>query len=153
MAESTDFRERAVPQPAERAAGQPSPGVWAKIKLVIRRSLFWSYERGSWQYDLIVVVILAFIFLTPRAWYQRVPTLGMVDLRHVQGIVEVSHNKSKHTYMVDARLVQAHAAQSPEEAVREILQEGLHKQYRVLTLEPMQDNNGVILSYKAVVEE
>ena len=153
MAESTDFRERAVPQPAERAAGKPSPGVWAKIKLVIRRSLFWSYERGSWQYDLIVAVILAFIFLTPRAWYQRVPTLGMVDLRHVQGIVEVSHNKTKHTYMVDARLVQAHAAQSPEEAVREILQEGLHKQYRVLTLKPMRDNNGVILSYKAVVEE
>lgn len=29
------------------------------------RVLFWTYERGSWQYDVICAVILAFIFLTP----------------------------------------------------------------------------------------
>lgn len=153
MAESTDFRDRIVPQPVECAAGKASQGVWAKFTLVVRRSLFWSYERGSWQYDLIVVAILVFILLTPRAWFQKVPTLGMVDLRHVQGVVEVSHNKARHTYRVDARLVQSHAAQSPEEAVHDILQEGLRKQYRVVSLQAVQDSNGVILSYEAVVEE
>lgn len=25
----------------------------------------WSYERGTWQYDLIVALILAFVFFTP----------------------------------------------------------------------------------------
>ncbi len=32
----------------------------------IRRVLFWTYERGSWQYDILCAVILCFIFLTPK---------------------------------------------------------------------------------------
>ena len=31
----------------------------------IRKVLFWTYERGSWQYDVLCGVILCFIFLTP----------------------------------------------------------------------------------------
>jgi hypothetical protein len=33
---------------------------------VIKSIILWSYERGSWQYDVLAVVILAFIFLTPN---------------------------------------------------------------------------------------
>jgi hypothetical protein len=107
MAESTELREPIGTPSAENPAAGGSAGVWAKIKLVIRRSFFWSYERGSWQYDLIVAAILAFIFLTPRSWYQRDPNLGMVDLRHIQGVVEVAHQKTHHTYVMDARLLQS----------------------------------------------
>jgi hypothetical protein len=153
MAESANLREPIASPAAERPAGGASPGAWAKIKLVVSRSIFWSYERGSWQYDLIVAVILCFIFLTPRAWFQKAPTLGMVDLHHFQGVVEVSHSKAQHTYMVDARLVQSRATQSPEEAARDILEEGLHKQYHVVSIQPVQDSNGVILSYRVMVEE
>ena len=32
------------------------------------RGLFWTYDRGSWQYDVMVVLILAFISLTSPAW-------------------------------------------------------------------------------------
>lgn len=37
-----------------------------KIFDVIKNIILWSYERGSWQYDVLCVVILAFIFLTPK---------------------------------------------------------------------------------------
>jgi hypothetical protein len=33
----------------------------------IKRVVFWTYERGSWQYDILCIVILCFIFLTPKA--------------------------------------------------------------------------------------
>ncbi len=33
---------------------------------VILRIIFWTYQRGGWQYDIICGFILAFIFLTPR---------------------------------------------------------------------------------------
>ena len=33
--------------------------------------LIWSYERGTIPYDIICVLILAFVFLTPRACFQR----------------------------------------------------------------------------------
>ena len=38
------------------------------MKIVLstfKKVLFWSYERGSWQYDLMCVLILAFIFALP----------------------------------------------------------------------------------------
>jgi hypothetical protein len=36
--------------------------------LVLWRACFWTYERATWQYDLMVIAILAFIWLTPPAW-------------------------------------------------------------------------------------
>ncbi len=32
----------------------------------LRNYLFWSYERGSLHYDVMVTLILLFIFVTPR---------------------------------------------------------------------------------------
>ncbi len=29
----------------------------------------WNYERGSWQWDVLCILILAFIFLTPKSWF------------------------------------------------------------------------------------
>jgi CDP-diacylglycerol---glycerol-3-phosphate 3-phosphatidyltransferase len=36
--------------------------------IIVWRGLFWTYERGSWQYDVMVILILAFIWLTSPAW-------------------------------------------------------------------------------------
>src|SRR5579859_2487122 len=32
---------------------------------VLGRFIFWDYARGSWQYDVMVAIILVFIFVTP----------------------------------------------------------------------------------------
>lgn len=37
---------------------------------VIARIIFWKYERGTWQYDLLCALILAFIFLTPPTVFE-----------------------------------------------------------------------------------
>ncbi len=36
--------------------------------LVLWRGLFWTYERGTWQYDVMVIVTLGFVLLTPPGW-------------------------------------------------------------------------------------
>ncbi len=36
----------------------------------VGRFLFWDFPRASWQYDVMVALILAFIFLTPRAIFR-----------------------------------------------------------------------------------
>ena len=49
------------------------------ILATLKKTLFWSYDRGSWQYDVMCVLILAFIFLAPnRMFIQRasMPTSG-----------------------------------------------------------------------------
>jgi hypothetical protein len=35
---------------------------------ILRSYLFWTYERGSFHYDVMVTLILAFIFITPHLW-------------------------------------------------------------------------------------
>jgi hypothetical protein len=39
----------------------------------LKRVLLWDYARASWQYDVIVAVILLFVFLTPRDWFRDQP--------------------------------------------------------------------------------
>jgi hypothetical protein len=154
MAESTEVHDQVHAPAAVTSTTAPgAPGAWAKFKWGLQRTVLWSYERGSWQYDIIVAAILAFIFLTPRSWFQRDPNLGMVDLRHVQGVVEIAHEKTRHTYVVDARLVQSRAPQTPEDAVHDILHERLGHPYKVVSVEPVRDHDGVVLSFRAVVEQ
>lgn len=40
---------------------------------ILKNILLWSYPRGSWQYDLLCILILAFILLTPSEWYHSTP--------------------------------------------------------------------------------
>lgn len=41
------------------------------ILATLKKTLFWSYDRGSWQYDVMCVLILAFIFLAPNSLFTR----------------------------------------------------------------------------------
>ena len=40
------------------------------ILRAIKSIFFWSYGRTTWQYDVVCALILAFIFLTPRSWFE-----------------------------------------------------------------------------------
>jgi hypothetical protein len=45
---------------------------------MMKRLLFWEFPRASWRYDLVVALILAFIFLTPRSWFGDQPRTSSV---------------------------------------------------------------------------
>jgi len=47
---------------------------------MLKRFILWEYQRGSWQYDVIVGIILAFLFLTPRGWYRDQPRIPHVSV-------------------------------------------------------------------------
>ena len=34
----------------------------------------WNYERASWQWDVLCLVCLVFIFLTPKEWFDKTKT-------------------------------------------------------------------------------
>jgi hypothetical protein len=36
----------------------------------------WNYERASWQWDLLCLLILMFIFLTPKEWFNNESTMA-----------------------------------------------------------------------------
>lgn len=38
---------------------------------MLRDIILWKYERASPQWDVLCLLILAFIFLTPKAWFDK----------------------------------------------------------------------------------
>ena len=52
----------------------------------LKRFIFWDYRRASWQFDVMVGIILLFIFLTPRDWFHDQPRASsIVMVRAPQG--------------------------------------------------------------------
>jgi len=39
-----------------------------QVGRILRNYFYWTYERGSFHYDVMVTLILAFIFITPLVW-------------------------------------------------------------------------------------
>ena len=49
------------------------------LTTTLKKIFFWNYPRNTWQWDLLCVVILIFIFLTPKSWFlsgERALTIG-----------------------------------------------------------------------------
>lgn len=151
MSESTEVQHSAFPRAEPRGAEIALSGAGEKIKSVVARSVLWSYERGSWQYDIICLVILAFIFLSPRSWFSDRPTLQLTALRNNQGLVEVGRVKNEWHYLVDARLVESLKPEKPEDAAHEILRRRLQKPFTIKSLEVVRDKNNVVLGYMVIV--
>ncbi len=55
-----DHVPRRVRMTFKRALALPAIAVW--------HALFWTFERATWQYDLMVLAILAFVWVTPPGW-------------------------------------------------------------------------------------
>lgn len=54
------------------------PGRVSSQPSAFKRFLLWDFPRAGWQYDIIVAVILAFIFLTPRDFFRDQPRASNV---------------------------------------------------------------------------
>src|SRR5260370_1431039 len=51
----------------------------------LKRFLFWDYRRAGWQYDVMVGLILAFVFLTPRELFRDQPRASNVVMLPSEG--------------------------------------------------------------------
>src|SRR2546425_7164405 len=75
----------------------------ASLGQILSKTFFWSYERGTWQYDLAVTLILVFVLLTPRNWFRDKPESGG-PAAPGQGQLILKERK-RLTYRVGARIL------------------------------------------------
>ena len=54
-----------------------SPEVTNTLLTTLKKLFFWNYARSSWQWDILCVVILIFIFLTPKSWFENGERAGV----------------------------------------------------------------------------
>jgi hypothetical protein len=118
------------------------------------RTFFWCYERGSWQYDVAVILILVFVF-SPKSWFHDQPQVGLpvnssqVELLSKSGETEV--------YKVDSRVL-APPTRTPA------LQNDLHNalqhagaglqdgRFAIGKIEPLRDASGKVIAYQVEIK-
>lgn len=62
----------------KEAAALPARVLW--------NAFYWTYERASWQYDVMVIAILAFVWLTPPDWLGDPTASGMGPIGWILGL-------------------------------------------------------------------
>jgi hypothetical protein len=70
----------------------------------IVNTVFWSYERGSWPYDVLVAAIVIFLLATPRHWFLDGPRPSIPASSQVQ-LMSENPSGDEATYRLDARLL------------------------------------------------
>ena len=129
---------------ASTASGPPA-NVWRTV----RGFILWSHERGTIQYDVMVTLILLFVFLSPRLInfndrpieHNPPSTAVMVYPDGNGGLV----------YQVDTRAVQPGDDVSMRSQFLRVL-EPISGEMSISRYEAVKDAKGKILSYKVWVE-
>src|SRR5215470_2196420 len=119
----------------------------SRIWRTIKGYLFWTYDRGSFHYDVMVTFILAFIFIAPRFIDFKDQPGGLVA--HPTSIVASADGKM---YQVDAAEVDA----QDEGMVRANFQRVLRPVAGAVTVERVEqvrDSAGHVVAYRAWVHK
>lgn len=118
-------------------------------------TILWSYERGSWPYDVMVVVIVMFVLLTPRGWFHdRQPSGSQVNGR----VTLITRDQATHleTYRVDSSLLPRSNPVNVtdpqfEERAHKVLSQSVDElrdqSFQIRGIQAVRDSDGAILFY------
>ncbi|MGB6483036.1 MAG: hypothetical protein WBE86_06065 [Candidatus Acidiferrales bacterium] len=122
-------------------------------------TIFWSYERGSWPYDVMVVVIVMFVLITPRRWFHDRPENSFAS---AAGIMLIAQDSSAHTetYRLDRGLFgsaqPAVKSNELEEKTHQLLSESVEglkgRSFQVRSIQPVRGSDGSLLYYEVEVK-
>jgi hypothetical protein len=117
---------------------------------MLKRFILWEFKRGSWQYDVMVGIILAFIFLTPRDVFRDGPRLpkphGIAMLPSENGVVP--------PFYVDPGLLKGVPENQRVAKLTELLQSSTSNRSLTITrVEPVLDSDGELQGYMAFARQ
>jgi hypothetical protein len=124
------------------------------------RTIFWSYDRGSWPYDVMVIAIVVFVLLTPRRLFHDQAQSAALHTTDVQLIAE-DLNASQRTYRVDAAMLplpkrSTHPTPELERETHDILGRTVDDlkghTFQVMRIDPVANPNGAIAYYDVSVK-
>jgi hypothetical protein len=127
------------------APSLPIKGVWPTI----RSYILWQHERGTLHYDIMVTLILIFIFFSPRVINFNDKPESLT--RHPTGVVVNSDSDGGLVYQIEASSVTG----GDEPAVRDQLLrviEPISGNVSILRYEPVFDSKGRVKEYRVWVK-
>ena len=134
--ESTETNAKLASAPA-----LPMNAIWRTI----RGYILWSYERGTIQYDIMVTVILLFVFLSP--YWINFKDKPVERNPHPTGVAVVPDAAGGFVYQIEGS-----AVTGKEDAIirAELLRiiEPISGEVTITRYETMRDRAGRILGYR-----
>ena len=112
---------------------------------MLKRFILWDYPRGGWQYDVVVGIILAFIFLTPRAWFGDQPRIPKAS-----SIAMISSGNGVSAFFIEAGLVAGIPEAQRAAKLNQLLQIRTgDNRLNITRIEPVRDSEGELQGYMA----
>lgn len=122
---------------------------------LIRSYIFWSYERGSFHYDVMVTAILVFMFVSPHFINYNDKPVETVALHASEVLVKeagtTSSGSSRFMYQVRADDIGAAKTDAERQAAILRIIEPISGEVTLERYEPVRDAQGKIVAYNAWV--
>ncbi len=133
--------------PSPRAERQQQPNL-------LHRYLFWTYERGSFHYDVMVTLILLFLFIAPHFIDFHDRPIPEVPNRSSEILVRINgtqNGKSRFTYEIRAE--DLHDVRSDTELQARVTEkvDEIAPGAQVIAVKPVKDPHGRTIAYDATV--
>jgi hypothetical protein len=123
---------------------------------IFSRIAFWSYERGTWPYDVAVAAIVIFVLFSPHSWFHDQPAVGPPAAQTLIVLESAGTPGASETYRVDARLL-ASPIRTPElehdlhDAMRKNTESLRHGNFRILRIEPIRGEGDTVSYYDVTI--
>jgi hypothetical protein len=115
----------------------------------IRGYILWSYERGTLHYDVMVTLILLFVFLSP--YWVNFNDKPVERTPHPTGLVVTPDGKGGFIYQIEATAVTGKDANEIRDQLQKII-EPISGAVSITKFEPVADRKGRVQSYKVFVQ-
>jgi hypothetical protein len=128
------------------SAVSPMGAIWRTI----RGYILWSYERGSLHYDIMVTLILIFVFVSPR--FINFKDKPVERNSHLTGVMVIPGENGEFIYQIQASAVNTATGANVSKQLEQII-EPISGAVSVTKYEPMKDGQGHLQSYKVWVKK
>jgi len=105
---------------------------------VLKRFILWDYPRASWQYDVMVGIIIIFVMLTPRGWFRDQP----------RTIARLSSEHGSSVYWVEPDQLDGYTQEQQPHKALDLLKKFTHQDKLTVTrVEAILDSDGETKGY------
>lgn len=126
----------------------PMGAIWRTI----RGYILWSYERGSLHYDIMVTLILLFVFVSPHVINFKDKPVEHVLHPTGAGVLVIPDDKGGFIYQIPASAVDSATSQDISSQLERII-EPISGAVSVVRYETVKDAKGHTQSYKVWVNK
>ena len=107
----------------------------------LSRLLLWDFPRASWQYDILVALILGFIFLTPRDIFHDQPRAASVEI--------LPGEQGMSLYWIAPELLDGVSSQDRIAKVSALVNQRYKRRQTIIHVEEIRDEEMDITGYMA----